>query len=232
MKYTLLTAVALLMLAACNSNQSSKPMSQGPASHKVLIKEVLQVSGYTYLKAEEDKKEVWLAASPVEAKPGETWYYEGGYEMRNFTSKELNRTFETIYFLDMISPEPIDHSNDAKLSSPGSSGTKEERKDVTVTPAAGGITISELYSNKGSYKGKTVRVTGKVTKFLPEIMEKNWVHIQDGTESGGNYELIITTSETVNAGDVVTFEGKIDLDKDFGFGYFYSVIMEDSKITK
>jgi hypothetical protein len=30
-------------------------------------------------------------------------------------------------------------------------------------------------------------------------------------------------------GENITFEGKIVLDKDFGYGYFYSVLMEDGK---
>jgi len=29
---------------------------------------------------------------------------------------------------------------------------------------------------------------------------------------------------------MLTFEGKIALDRDFGFGYFYEIIMEEAKI--
>jgi hypothetical protein len=62
-------------------------------------------------------------------------------------------------------------------------------------------------------------------------MKKNWAHIQDGTDFEGNYDLTITTADEIQVGDVVLFEGKISLKKDFGSGYFYEVIMEDAKST-
>jgi hypothetical protein len=62
-------------------------------------------------------------------------------------------------------------------------------------------------------------------------MGKNWVHIQDGTQSGQDYDLTITTTENVNVNDEVTFKGKITLDKDFGAGYFYDVIMEEAELV-
>ena len=60
-------------------------------------------------------------------------------------------------------------------------------------------------------------------------MGKNWVHIQDGTEFGGGFDITITTDKPASVGETVTFEGKIALDKDFGYGYFYSVLMEEGK---
>ena len=59
-------------------------------------------------------------------------------------------------------------------------------------------------------------------------MNKNWVHLQDGTKDGDNFDLVITTLDAVNTGDVVIFEGVVTLDKDFGSGYFYEVIVEDA----
>lgn len=44
-----------------------------------------------------------------------------------------------------------------------------------------------------------------------------------------SFDLTITTNEKVNVGDVITFEGKISLNKDFGAGYSYKVIMEEAK---
>jgi len=56
------------------------------------------------------------------------------------------------------------------------------------------------------------------------------VHIQDGTKEGDHFDLTVTTQVYVNAGDIVTFEGVVALDKDFGAGYFYDVIMEEAEI--
>jgi hypothetical protein len=104
-----------------------------------------------------------------------------------------------------------------------------EKIDVKVDACKDCIKISDLLENKKNYSGKTVKVTGKVTKYNPEIMGKNWIHIQDGSEFDGSFDLTITTDQKVAVGDIITFEGKIVLDKDFGYGYFYNVLMEDAK---
>jgi hypothetical protein len=109
---------------------------------------------------------------------------------------------------------------------------KVGREEIKVEPAKGGITIADLYLNKNNYSGKTVRVRGKITKINPGIMGKNWIHIQDGTESEGQFDLTATTLLEFQTGTVVTIEGKIALDKDFGYGYTYKVLMEDCKIIK
>jgi hypothetical protein len=106
-----------------------------------------------------------------------------------------------------------------------------EKMNVSVEPCKDCVTISNLLGNKKSYSGKVIRVKGKVTKYNPQIMGKNWIHIQDGTEYQGGFDLTITTDTQVSVGDTVTFEGKIALDKDFGYGYYYNVLMEEGKVA-
>jgi hypothetical protein len=50
---------------------------------------------------------------------------------------------------------------------------------------------------------------GQVTKINEGVMDKNWVHIQDGTNEAGNFDLTITTQDSVKMDEVVTFEGTI-----------------------
>ena len=107
-----------------------------------------------------------------------------------------------------------------------------ERVYITVEPCKDCVKISDLFKSKKSYSGNTIEVRGFVTKFNPSIMETNWVHIQDGTEYQDIFDLTVTTDEMVQVGDTLTFKGKISLDKDFGYGYYYPVIMEDAVIVK
>ena len=103
------------------------------------------------------------------------------------------------------------------------------KADVKVEPCADCVTISKLLADKKGYEGKLIKVKGQVTKYNGGIMGKNWVHIQDGTENKDGFDLTITTDITVAVGEIVTFEGKIALDKDFGYGYSYNVLMEEGK---
>jgi hypothetical protein len=116
------------------------------------------------------------------------------------------------------------------MVSPGSSKSIQKKISGLVPPAEGSITIAQLYSEKKSYSGKRVSVTGQVTRFSPEIMGKNWIHLQDGTEFDGSFDLAITSDVSVGVGDTITFEGEITLDKDLGYGYFFDVLMENAII--
>ena len=104
-----------------------------------------------------------------------------------------------------------------------------EKVNVKVEPCSDCITIAKLMAGKQTYAGKTIKVKGEVTKYNSGIMGKNWVHIQDGSEFNGSFDLTITTDIITSVGETITLEGKIVLDKDFGYGYFYEVLMEDGK---
>jgi hypothetical protein len=107
-----------------------------------------------------------------------------------------------------------------------------DKVNVVVEPAAGCVTIAKLLENKQSFAGQVIRVKGQVTKYNPQIMGKNWVHIQDGTEFNGGFDLTITTEGNVVVGETVIFEGKLALDKDFGYGYSYNVLLEEAKLVR
>ena len=84
---------------------------------------------------------------------------------------------------------------------------------------------------KRTFAEKEAEIQGVVVKVNNDIMGKNWVHIQDGTSDNNNFDLTITTQDRVNKGDEVTFKGKIILNKDFGAGYSYDVIMTDATLV-
>ena len=97
-----------------------------------------------------------------------------------------------------------------------------------IERAKGAIKLSELYANKEKYNNQVIKVTGKCVKVNPMIMNRNWIHIRDG--SGEDFDLTITTMENVPLGAVVTLEGTVALDKDFGAGYRYDVILEGAVV--
>ncbi len=111
------------------------------------------------------------------------------------------------------------------------SQTAAVKADIKISPCDDCITIGRLMADKKSFSGKTITIKGVVTKINEEIMGKNWIHLQDGTEAEGVFDLTITTLQTASVGDTVTFTGRITLDKDFGYGYFYNVLMEEGQLV-
>jgi hypothetical protein len=235
-----LAAVAVLSILLVGACQQKEPEPQAqnpqpprpPAAHAAgrtgTVEEVLQANAYTYLNLKDDDGLFWVAVTKREMEVGETVSFADGLEMKNFVSKDLDRTFETVYFVSEIrtGSQPAATSTHATTSPHGKATT--EKLQIALEPAPGGITIGQLFANREAYANKTVRIRGQVTKVNRAILKRNWVHLQDGTDDAGNYDLTITTNEDAEPGDIVTFEGTIVLNKDFGAGYAYEVLMEEA----
>jgi hypothetical protein len=231
LNFIILMACTIVLAASCQPKSKVKE-NLAPNVHKVTAEEVIQSSNYTYLRVTEESKENWIAIARREVEVGKTYYYEPSIEMNNFTSKELKRTFPSILFVARFSDTPIVATEQFTISDPPKGIQPAVAKEgINVKPAEGGITIGELYTNKDKYAGKTVKIKGEVVKYSPEIMGKNWVHLQDGTKSAGVFDLTVTTTDITKVGDVVTFQGEVALKKDFGAGYFYEVIVENGKLV-
>lgn len=199
-------------------------------NHTVVIDSIIQTTNYTYLLGRENNVSTWLAVPLVEAEVGKTYYYVGGMDMNNFASKELKRTFEVVKFLGGISDMPLDGSGTTKNADKPYQrvAPKENKIEISIASEADCISIKELFSNKEKYAGKKVKIKAKVTKYNEAIMDKNWAHIQDGTEFEGKFDLVVTSSSVVKVGDIVLMEGTVALNKDFGYGYKFDLMLEDA----
>lgn len=234
--------LSIVVLASCttNSKQEYKKIATTEVvaknMHKVLVKEVLQTSSYTYALVVENQEEFWIATSKTDVKVSTEIYYSKATKMKNFNSKELNRVFETLYLVDAISNKPISNnpakqtSNSHKAANKTAKGATKLKQDIKIDPIKGGTTIAELYKNKTTLSGKKILIKGKVIKVNKNIIDRNWIHIQDGSQFETTYSLTITSKEIVNVGDIVTFEGIVTLDKKFGAGYSYDLIVEEAVI--
>lgn len=235
MKNLLYILVVLMFVAGCKNRTGQIPSNvPGSDYHSGKTVEVLQTSEYTYLLLKDKNREQWVAVPKMEAEKGQTYYYQDGLEMDNFSSKELNRQFESVLFLEGVYTAPPMEQTAPETGmmqkSPGAVTTDKE--DVKIEAEEGIVTISQLFENPAAFEGKNVRIKAKVTKFNPAIMGKNWIHLQDGTEYNGKYDLTVTTMDEVHPGEIVTLEGKISLNRDFGYGYRYDVLMEDAKVVR
>ncbi|MEJ1958562.1 MAG: hypothetical protein WDM70_03130 [Nitrosomonadales bacterium] len=73
-----------------------------PASHTGKVLSSIDASVYTYIEVSEGVKITWIAAPTIALKKGDTISYVDGMVMTNFFSKTLNRTFESVVFVDKI----------------------------------------------------------------------------------------------------------------------------------
>ena len=94
-------------------------------------------------------------------------------------------------------------------------------------------TVANLNQNKAGLGGKTISAQGKVVKVNNGIMGRNFVHVQDGSGDAakGTNNLIVTSKQTANVGDQVAISGVVVVNRDFGAGYSYPLLIEDASIT-
>lgn len=226
-----------------NENQNvakTNAADQPPISndmHTVTVKEVLPTSKYVYLNVQEGEEEFWIATQKQEVKEGETYFYRGGLLKTNFESKEYNRIFDKVYLVSKIVPANHGgggkgvietHSVDETLptENPNTAKADSERNIVKE----GSIKIADLVANPESYAGQTVQISGECVKVNPNIMGRNWIHLKDGSKD--DYDLVVTSILQVMEGQIVTMKGKVSLNRDFGAGYRYDLIIEDGTMVQ
>lgn len=220
--------------ATATPRAETAPMSSATASgysselHQVKVEEVLPTARYVYLKVLEGDQSYWIATRKQEIQLGGIYYYRNGLLKTNFESKEHQRVFDKIYLVSNLVSEnhgsdqrqQIETHSDEPASFPGT---------ATPPPSAAGVTsLGDILDNPKAYEGRTVRVSGACVKINSQIMGRNWVHLEDGSQ--GDYDFVITTNDYVAQGAAVTLEGVVSLDRDFGSGYRYALIIENGKV--
>lgn len=122
---------------------------------------------------------------------------------------------------------PAEHPTPSAIA-----GSPTEVDLAGIAKAEGGKTVAEVYAEKDALADTTVAVRGKVVKVNAGIMDRNWLHVRDGSgEEGTNDLTVTTTAELPEVGETVLVSGKLAVNKDFGMGYQYPVILEDAELT-
>jgi hypothetical protein len=209
------------------------PKAEQVLSGKVV--ETMNSGGYTYVCLEKREKKIWVAVPEMKVTVGQKIGFQPGMEMVNFTSKTLNRTFDRIIFSGgPLAKAGVEKAEPAKQGSSKAASTAGEKISVEKAAGPDAYTVSEIFTQKASLNNKSVVLRGKVVKVSSGIMDKNWMHLQDGTGDAGKgtHDLVVTSQDSAAVGDVVTVRGTIYQDKDFGAGYKYSVIMEEASIQR
>ena len=245
-----LAAGLLLALTAC-TDTSEEPAADNPALAAPVpdgmvrgtVLETMDAAGYTYVLLDTAEGQRWVATQQTPVAVGDIVQTDQGMMMQSFTSQSLSRTFDVIYFsgaLQNLSAMTLPAGHPATALPPGHPTTSSApvaggpvAGDVTVAAVEEGKDIAWVYANKGALDGQSVSLRGKVVKYNANILGTNWLHIQDGSGSAadGSNDLVVTSMAGAAVGDTVVINGNIVLDKDFGAGYSYPVLVEDASLT-
>ena len=206
--------------------QSPKGQAK-PSGISGIVLEQIPAGKYLYLKLKsDDGKELWTAVLKENVETGTNVTVESPHRMTKFRSPTLGRVFDEIYF-GTLGSRP-------KASAKTANDNPPTKRSALMPKAEGtnGMHIEDLYAQRTEWKDKSVSIRGMVVKYNAEILGANWLHIQDGsgTAQAANHDLVVTTKQTAAVGDEVIIEGKVSLDRDFGAGYSYGLMVENASI--
>lgn len=236
-----------LVLIACDGGAPAPAVSEpaadvalppAPAGEGVLagvVAEVVPGGGYTYVRLTPDAGEpAWFAAPGEAPSVGARLSLPTSMPMRDFHSKALERDFPLVYFVEGFGPRasaapaapmsPHGAGNPHGSASPH--GASPAPAAVPELPKAEGDThnFAGLMADRAALAGQRVTISGAVVKVSPEIMGRNWVHVQDAAGT----DLTITTAELPQVGAGVQVSAKVEVDQDFGAGYSYALILTEA----
>ena len=242
-----MTLSLLAPLAGC-SKSADEPTAENaalatpvpPGMIRGTVLETMNSGGYTYVFMDTGQDQRWIAAMETQVQVGDVVQSDQGMAMNGFTSKTLNCTVNVVYFVGGLqnlsgSAQPTAQASGEMLAGhPDISGGGQAASAVAEIAAyEDGKDIAYVYANKDALAGESVTLRGKVVKYNSGILGWNFIHIQDGSgdAGAGNNDLIVTSKAETAVGDVVVLSGTIVLDKEFGAGYSYPVLLEDASIT-
>jgi hypothetical protein len=76
--------------------------SAAMAQHRGVVAESMNAAGYSFIRVDENGHSIWLAAPETSIRIGQSIQWQGGTQMRNFTSRSLNRVFDEIIFVSAV----------------------------------------------------------------------------------------------------------------------------------
>ncbi|HIA04026.1 MAG TPA: nucleotide-binding protein [Myxococcales bacterium] len=202
-----------------------------------VVEETIPAGKYIYLKLATAEGETWTAVPKAAVKKGDTATVVGAALMQKFKSKTLGRTFDKIWFGTLKgTPKSAPKANGGTAKAlPAAKGTTKATPKTQATGGnAGTLSIAQLHAQGAALAGKTVTVKGKVIKFNAQILGRNWLHLQDGSGNAKQktHDITVTTNATAAVGDQVTAKGLVILNKDFGAGYKYPIMIEQAVVTR
>jgi hypothetical protein len=235
--HSILVALALAALAceaAPPTPAAPAPADQTPPGQPIrgTVQERIDGSGYSYLRLKTATGETWAAVPQTDAATGASVTVVDAMPMNGFESKTLARKFERLVFGRLESQDQAMGALPKGHPPVGANAPKAE--PVAKAEGADARTVAETFADRASLAGKSIVVSGRVVKFTAGVLDRNWLHIQDGSgnATNGDHDLTVTTGETVQVGEVVTVRGVVAVDRDFGAGYAYPVLVEQASVAR
>ncbi len=232
-----LVTATLLSLFGCKKEEAAPAgvaaTPQPPSAPGALVGTVaerLDASSYTYLRLQTAGGESWVAVPTNQVAVGTRVTILNPTPMGSFESKTLGRTFSQMTF----GSAAVAEGASAPVASKPAPSVEPVAIQVAKATGSDARTVAEVFAQRAALKDKPVSVRGKVVKVTSGVLNRNWLHVRDGSgsEATQDHDLIVTTTADVQLNEELTLTGVVHTDKDLGSGYSYKVLVEDATVSR
>lgn len=239
MKSIVLLSTSLLFFSACSQEQETTSKSTKAVEVQEVKQELTQVKkakdkikvlqridsgGYSYVEVSSNNEVYWIAGVQTDVVKGDFIEYDKQMVMPSFTSNTLQRTFKNLVFTSAIYKE----GSKTEITIQADPHPVAIQK-ISIEKAKSGTSVEDLFTQRETLKGKSVLFNAQVVKVTKDVMDKDWIHLQDGSGRQGTHDIIATAKNTqVQVGDRVQVQGTLHTDLNLGSGYVYLAIVQEA----
>lgn len=201
---------------------------------EVVIKELVPTSKYIYAKVKEGEKLYWIATQKQELEIGTPYLFNESLLKTQFESKEFDRIFDTLFLVNTLVPKDHgiiagtfhdNHRSNGKIATLKKVNVDQDSTSIFM----GDVLIADLINNPEKYAGNEVVIRGECTKVNANILDRNWLHMKDGSKD--DYDLVITSEEEIQKSAKIAVRATVRLNVDFGSGYSYPILLENGRVV-
>ncbi len=231
-----LAVVTLGCQAKAPENAPAAPAAAATAGETMTgtVLEQLSAPPYRYLRLKTASGETWVAVPEATVAEGAAVTVYSPMRMTGFESKSLGRTFDEVWFGTLTPPGSAATGQQVGAAHSAAPPAAVPAGSVEKATGPDGRTVAEVWAQQGDLDGKRVSIRGVVVKSTPQVMGKNWLHLQDGSgdPGAGTNDITVTTADAATNGQTITVTGTVHTNRDFGAGYSYPVIVEDATVVQ
>ena len=234
---------ALLALEGCKGGPAERDITPtaGGAHHtsaaengiviglkEVRVVKVTPGEKYQFAEVREGDKTYWIASTARNIRAGETYFYNEALVRTQFESAELQTVFDTLLLVTRLVPEGKqgELKPPQNLSAPEEAEESQNEAETAQDPVL--VSLATLLQNPEPYENQWVEISGTCVKVNPGIMNRNWVHLKAAGEDGG--QVVVTTQDEVEVGEMVRMQAVVKRNRDFGSGYRYDLLLEEGRL--
>jgi hypothetical protein len=195
-----------------------------------------QHPAYSYLEVRDKSGSGWVVVPSLHADRGARVSLLEYVRMRNFKAADLDVDVGNVLFVAKVAGPSVVYGDTGQEAAvdpalPAMMVTRTEALIELPELVQADLRIGQLYAARDEMAGKQVKIRGQVLQIAPQIGNRNWVFLRDGSGSKRTRWLVALIEETADLGEVLVVEGRVEVERSFRIGDRHLLLLGDATVV-